>query len=462
MLKIRTTNTSIALFVAIGCILPLTWLGIIVAHASEYLPYGDQWDTPLRHLIHWKDGSFQWSELLSQHNESRKLVTSILSLLMFNILGHWSIKAELIGTFLLSFAKVLAITLLFYKSKVIQSLERYRIHTISVLFIVLLALNYGRSTYIFQLWSVTAERTITDIFFVSMLYTLLGNPGEKWRILILVLAPLLAAYSYSSGLLLIPISVFIAVLLYLRKIIKAKTLTIVCVSNIAILFAYFIDYKSSPGHSALGEVLRQPINKIIEFIVAFIGNTSPILREISYQQALIQGSIILFSLLIGVVLLKKYQPERTYLMPSELDTFGCLILLYVGGLAVMSCIARLPMDIMNSIRNDYVIHPTFGIVGVLAIFTQILLTIKPQPTRNLLNLLLALSCTLNACVAVLVYDDIANQRIDFFEKISMFEDCLVHKENVQSSRCYEQNSMTHPYFSQYFEIATRLNILTSE
>ncbi len=465
MLQKVKLNINILLSIAIGCILPLTWLSTILTHASEYLPYGDQWDTPLRHLIHWQDGSFQWSELISQHNESRKLITSSISLLMFNLLNHWSIKAELIVGFFLTLIKVLAITVLFYRSKDVKAIKHYRNYVFAIVFVVLLLLNYSRSTYMYQLWSVTAERTIVDIMFVSMLYTLLDKPGEKWRVAILVFAPLISVYSYSSGLSLTLIAIFIAGLLYIKQAINSVSLWTVSLLNISIIGSYFIGYESNPDHSSIFSTLQQPVIKILEFIVLFLGNTSPNSMKISYQQALIQGIFIVTAstlLTIWLARSKRCQSEQKMLDLGGLDTFGLIILLYVSAIATMSCLARLPMGVLNATRDDYVIHATFGLIGLLALLTHTLLKINPQPMKSGLIIVLFLSCTVSSHIAFLVYKDVANRQIELLENISMFDDCLAHQKNVRQSHCYAQNSVAHPLFFEYFTLATKFKILIPE
>ncbi|HVF70214.1 MAG TPA: hypothetical protein VM940_01285 [Chthoniobacterales bacterium] len=63
------------------------------------IPIWDEWDTPGRALLHFAQDKLSWSDLLAQHNESRKFFPRLIYLAMNVPLG-WDVRYGMVLTFL--------------------------------------------------------------------------------------------------------------------------------------------------------------------------------------------------------------------------------------------------------------------------------------------------------------------------------------------------------------------------
>lgn len=88
-------------------VLPAFWMWHVVASHWVRLPFWDEWHTPGQMLEAWAGGHLSFTELFSQHNESRKFFPRLLYLLIA-ALGGWDPRHEM----RLLFASVCALALL--------------------------------------------------------------------------------------------------------------------------------------------------------------------------------------------------------------------------------------------------------------------------------------------------------------------------------------------------------------
>ena len=63
------------------------------------IPIWDEWDTPGIALLHQLQGTLSWGDLISQHNESRKVVPRLLHIAIASVAG-WDVRQGMVLTFL--------------------------------------------------------------------------------------------------------------------------------------------------------------------------------------------------------------------------------------------------------------------------------------------------------------------------------------------------------------------------
>ena len=105
ILAVRGTLTTrkgpeawpVALFV-LSCILILMTLRMQVKNWVN-IPIWDEWDTPGQTLLHLKQHILSWSDLVSQHNESRKFFPRLIYIALNAPLG-WDLRYGMVLTFL--------------------------------------------------------------------------------------------------------------------------------------------------------------------------------------------------------------------------------------------------------------------------------------------------------------------------------------------------------------------------
>jgi len=507
-------------FAVISLILPGIWLTAILTSAPNYLPFGDQWYTPMRHIIHLIEGQFSLGELFTQHNESRKFVPSILTLIGFKLMGYWSLKLEMIfGSFLTVIKSVLIAGLVYFSlsfeprsnisvsplvndsehcpttpasssnmsteefhrsasvSNVLQFLKialltglkpsrslQLRLPFAVLTFSLMVLLNFGRSTYIFQFWSVTIERILVDCCVVATLFTLLPIAGRQWRVLLLIFATFISAYSYSSGLALIPLSLLIAVYLYWQQIFRWQQVFSLTIANSLITFSYFWKYWHNPGHSSIRDALNQSPGLILKFLLAFLGNVNPFVERVKAVEAITSGSIFVgLGLILFAILVIRFHDR---LAIGRLTPIALVAWAYSSALAVMAWLARLPMGFDNAIREDYIIHANFAILGIWLLLLQLLWdftnVLPSRVFKNFLNKGLYI-CGLSLCgfitfTSTLTHADIKADKIAIFHNIRLIEDCVIAQENLEASQCFAANSPFYPDFKNQFLLAQKHNL----
>jgi hypothetical protein len=85
-----TADFRRAIFAAIW-ILPLLGALYLVWRHCVAVPFWDEWSTPGAELASWCRGTFSWSDLWTQHNESRKIVPRLIYLPLFLPAG-WDVR----------------------------------------------------------------------------------------------------------------------------------------------------------------------------------------------------------------------------------------------------------------------------------------------------------------------------------------------------------------------------------
>jgi len=82
-----------------GAILPPSLVFAIQKKHWVNIPIWDEWDTPGIALLHFFQRTLTWGDLISQHNESRKLVPRLIHIAIASVAG-WDVRQGMVLTFL--------------------------------------------------------------------------------------------------------------------------------------------------------------------------------------------------------------------------------------------------------------------------------------------------------------------------------------------------------------------------
>ncbi len=250
-------------------LLPAIILGMLVLRYSVNLPFWDQWMLmpDLFFKIH-NEGAISFSDLIEQHNESRKVFPKLI-FLNLAYLTHWDVRYEMLAIFLLACFISLSIYVL--------NRRTVRGSKIKGLIIAFLANLLIFSTIQYDNWfwgiQLVVFMPIASLTFTILIaYSGLSTPAKHLNALIL---SIVATFSYANGLLSWILFPFILVLTEMKSrsdFWKKKLLFIPwIICFIATLIVYFNDFQkpeSSPGFS---NAINNPI-KTVQFFLAFLGS----------------------------------------------------------------------------------------------------------------------------------------------------------------------------------------------
>ena len=357
MLKLQEyyRNSKLLLGFVIAFIPFVIWM-IAIYWYGVNIPHEDQWFNPRIAIEQYFSGNFQLSTIFQQHNESRKVFPTLISLLLTIIFQEWNLHYEMILGLAISLLICLLVLLLLFKTNPGHNLENLLI--VGIFNYLLLS----PSTYIMHLFSITFERLLPEAaLLVNALIYLFPLPSYV-KILVFAISAIIAQYSYAGGiviwLLSIPLVLFLS---HKKQRIKIGPVLIYgllfCLSSLV----YFWNYYTPPHHSKLSAILNFSILDMSSFGLAFLGN--PFSSNYEFSIAI---GLILFIVYVGLLLLA---------LVSSLDKawvkFHCLpwfvIGLYSISQAALATITRLPMSHTHALRPDYIIHPIYLVLANLAL-----------------------------------------------------------------------------------------------
>jgi hypothetical protein len=329
-----------------------TWIFFVGRYGVDVLRW-DQWDTPGYQIAQFLSDDLSFSDLLSQHNEARKLFPNLISLSLVAWSGVFDTSNELyIG---LSLTAVL-IALVGYGAW--RSLQRADLAALIAAGFT--ALIFSSHTLQFHMLSVTFERLIPELCLLLFLVAFSHSVG--WATLILAAAcAFVAQFSYPGG-----AALWGTVLLYLaftgrleqrRRLLFLGFIVVAAVASSAF---YFKGYLHPSYHSDPIAILASSVVEMARFLCAFIGNAI----TFNGSKATLFGAVVLVAF-AGLALLVLKRERKVSCRDAQL--FWIVVASYSISQAILSMIGRLPMGFRNALRPDYVTHPIYIIVAVLVL-----------------------------------------------------------------------------------------------
>jgi len=247
---------------------PILLLVPLLVQNAVNVPLMDQWDTPVAALFKAADGTLSFSDLIAQHNESRKFFPRLLFLGMAFITG-WDIRYEFLVIFLT--ACLIAYQVYRLSRITIRGTEYKRLLLIFLANLLIFSPVQSQNL----LWGIQVITFIPVACIAAGLVVSYSNFGAKLKSLILVSLCTVSTYSYANGMLswfiVFPSAIFISRLSQKRELKAQRWLVfagiIGCVSNLVLYFHNYVKPPQTPSFSAS---LVHPFDAV-NFFLIFLG-----------------------------------------------------------------------------------------------------------------------------------------------------------------------------------------------
>lgn len=178
-------------------LLPAIVMLLIIGVNGVDIPFQDEFDTPFKEILKDRLGRLTAGDLVRQYNESRKLIPTVFSLVLFHLFGYWNIQFQLYVTWGFGVAIVIVLTTLVYQTAN-RKHPAYPWLSLVTLF-CMSAIIFSLSSYYRWLWGITLHRLIPGFCLTlsAIVFTL------SWHNLTKALAmagcATIALFSFSGG-----------------------------------------------------------------------------------------------------------------------------------------------------------------------------------------------------------------------------------------------------------------------
>ncbi|RIL01379.1 MAG: hypothetical protein DCC71_17905 [Proteobacteria bacterium] len=330
--------------------------GAILSKYGVDVPFGDQWDSPVRQLASLRAGDLTLAELTYQHNEGRKLFPNLISLGVAMLAGHYDTRAELIvgpAVFAATLAALLVATR--------RAASRATCATIAA---VATGIAWSPRTAWFHQYSITFERLLPELTLACALSLLVLRGGGWTATLGAIALAGVGQFSFPSGIVAWPL--LIGFVLLARRANARVAAAALAGGALAVSALYFHGYVQPPHHSAPSAVLAEPPGRIAGFALAFLGN--------AFTQARTGVWIGALGLLAWIALAARAlrgPPGRERDVRLLWTVYGA----FSVALAALTTITRLPMGAAHAARHDYVSQAMPLYVSIAAL---VLLDVAPK------------------------------------------------------------------------------------
>lgn len=250
-------------------LLPAIILGILVLRYSVNLPFWDQWmlmpDLFIKINI---DGSLSFSDLIKQHNESRKLFPRLI-FLNLAYLTQWDVRYEMLLIFLLACFISISIYVL-NRRTVGGSKAKGLIIAFIANLLIFSTIQYDNWFWGIQLVVFIPIACLTAAILIA--YSGLSTPAKHLNSLVFCL---ISTFSYANGLLswiLFPLILVLTDIKSWSEFSKKKLWFIPWIIGfISTLIVYFNDYQRPEGSPSFLNAIVNPI-QTVQFFLAFLGS----------------------------------------------------------------------------------------------------------------------------------------------------------------------------------------------
>ncbi|MFN6463467.1 MAG: hypothetical protein RMZ41_016855 [Nostoc sp. DedVER02] len=347
-------------------LLPLTIYGIWIVIIYLYgvnIPILDQWKVPGEQIESFFNNQLSFSILYKQHNESRKLIPNIISVVLAAILNEWNVKAEMIIG--LHFAFLMS--LLIYLLLLLTNKSFYK----NIFFLIIYDfLLFSPSSFSRWLRGITIHRLIPDACLIVNALIFRSNINQNLKISLYSFFCAVSQYSFSGGIVTWVVSLIFVISnnkISLNEKLKS-TGSFILLFAISTIF-YFRNYVHPYHHTKASEIVKYSWQDIIAYFLAFMGN---ILGN-SYELDIFIGLVLFITFTLLLILNLKCLKEEIIVWFA--------IGSYTIALGIVNTITRLPMSNENALRVDYIIHLVYLPLSIMVIILYLF-----KYNRNLKNL----------------------------------------------------------------------------
>lgn len=353
-------------------IFPATLLAFLIYSYAVDLPYWDQWAiATLFDKIN--NDSLSFSDLIAQHNESRKFFPRLL-FIGLAYFTHWDVRYEMLVIFLL--ACIVSINLYYLSNLTIKGCTNKKLLIASISNLLIFAPIQWEN----WLWGIQIVVFVPIVCITSCVLLAYSRLDIKAKFGLGICLSTISTFSYANGML-CWIIVFPVILLKCKKeLSKNKWLIFAWIFAFTInVVTYFYNYKKPPSHPSFSEGLLHPLHAI-HYFLSFLG--AP-LSFGTTSNRLIIGPIIGFALILLLL------ASCTYLLKFANDSFllhNMAGWLTIGTYTVISGIittsGRVGFGVDQSLASRYT---TFSIYLIVSLIYIIVIIYDDLQKKNLLN-----------------------------------------------------------------------------
>lgn len=416
-------------------IFPAFFLGLLILKYSVNIPYWDQWRiAPLFEKV--EHGSLTFSDLIAQHNESRKFFSRLI-FIGLAFLTHWDVRYEMLVIFL--FACLLSLNV-YYLSKLTvggSTLKRLLLATISNLLI------FSPIQYENWLWGIQIVVFIPIVCITTCILVSYSRLAARAKFLISMCLSTVSTFSYANGLLCWLVLFPILVLKSRNELNKNRWLIFAWIAGfISNAVLYFYNYQKPGHHPSFWEAIKYPLRSI-HYLLSFFG--APLGFGIGTNPLNI-STIITTSTVIGLAIVLIFLASCLYILRFSKD-FNLLnrvagwltIALYTLASAIITTLGRVGFGVEQSLSSRYTTFSVYLTVCLIYIVAIIIDDIKKKDlvAKNIKSIT-KFSCFLTAIIVVFhvsastfAVNCMHDHRIDLLQRKSCLafinivqEDCL--------------------------------------
>jgi hypothetical protein len=371
-MKLSKWRANIWQILAFGlAIIPAGLTGILILKYSVNVPNWDEWFmAEMFEKIY--AGSLTFQDLISQHNESRKLFPRILFIGLAYLTG-WDVRYQMLVSFILAC----------FISFSLYRLSRLTVGGSSTKLILLAFLAnlliFSPSQQENWLWGIQVVVFVPITCIVACILVAYSNLSLRTQVLIGIILSTVATFSYANGLLCwaIVFPVFaLAKFQNWKDLMREKWLIgaglVGFVSNVVV---YFYNYKKPPATPSFAEGVLHPV-KALNYFLAFLG--APLAGG-SLTIATIVGVILVGSLIICCVYIGKFREQKNLIN----RTLGWLAIAgYTIISAAITASGRVGFGVEQSLSSRYA---TFAVYLAIPLIYLITIVWEDAAARGLLT-----------------------------------------------------------------------------
>lgn len=361
-------NSKKILWMTLAIIPPLI-LGLLIIKYSVNVPITDQWQiAAIFKKIN--EGTVNFSDLITQHNESRKLFPRLI-FIGLAYLTNWNVKYEMLVIFLL--ACVISVNIYCLNKFTVDAAQ------VKVLFIAFISNIFIFSPIQYEnwLWGIQIVVFIPIVCITTSILIAYSRLHPTAKFLICMILATISSFSYANGLLCWVIVLPVLALAKLKTwsaLLKNKWLYLLWIfgfiTNISFYFYNYLQPISTPG---LAEALNYPY-QTVQYFFAFLGaplglgiSTQPLNSSVQAINNSIVLGIIIFTIFICLFIYLLRHIKDTYLINR---TIGWLMIGFYGIIsAAVTSAGRVTFGLDTALSSRYTTFSTYVIVAIISLIS---------------------------------------------------------------------------------------------
>jgi hypothetical protein len=344
--------------------------GIGAARSYSVIPFWDMWNGTLEFIMRIQNG--EYAAWWSQHNEHRIVLSRVLFWLDYKWFGDVGIFLIVVNYLLVGCAATL------FWIMVRQENPESASETVGALGFLLVGFLFLWSQYNNLAWAFQSQFFLASLVpllsFYSMHLAARSRAGSMRYFSLAVAGGVASAGTMANGILVLPLLLTMA--LAMRA--SFSRVTVLAITTIVVLTAYFFDYRSVVGHGAPVESIMKHPFKLIVYVLMYAGSpTHFLLGESSYGRYAAMLFGVLFAGLTLGVCYKGMQKRGE----ANLDLALAFFLLYVLITALGTGTGRIIFGLDQALSSRYTTPALMGWAAIAVSYSPKLIQVT-QTRRN--------------------------------------------------------------------------------